>query len=212
MNRGRFIVLEGIDGAGTTTQTRRLQQWLEQSGIRVHPTREPSDGPIGTLLRGVLSGRIRQSEAAGGGPLSQHAIALLFAADRLDHISSEVEPALSQGFWVLSDRYVTSSVAYQGTLVGAEWTRTINGLAPSADVTFLLDLPAQVAMDRLHKGRAAEEIYEKQDLLQRVAAAYQTEAKAMGQSCVVVDATLSPDQVFQTIVAELRRRFPEIPA
>lgn len=211
MTQGRFIVLEGIDGAGTTTQTRRLQAWLEQHGQRVHTTREPSDGPIGTLLRQVLSGRIRQSAAAGGGGVCQEAIALLFAADRLDHISSEVNPALLQGFWVLSDRYVTSSIAYQGTMVGVPWTQDINRFAPEADLTFLLDLPASVAMERLHRGRVGEELYEKQEVLERVAAAYREEAGRHPESCVVVDATCTVDEVFALLKAELHRRFPEFP-
>lgn len=209
MTQGRFIVLEGIDGAGTTTQTRRLQAWLEQHGQRVHTTREPSDGPIGTLLRQVLTGRIRQSASAGGGSVSQEAIALLFAADRLDHISSEVQPALLQGFWVLSDRYVTSSIAYQGTMVGISWTEEINRFAPEADLTFLLDLPAAVAMERLHRGRVGEELYEKQEVLQRVAEAYREEAGRHPRKCVVIDATRSADGVFELLKAELELRFPE---
>src|SRR5262249_6124956 len=102
---GRFIVLEGIDGAGTTTQRERLAAWLRSLGRSVHPTAEPPSGPSRSLIRTVLN--------PASGPFDKHAMALLFAADRRDHLHREVEPQLAAGAIVLSDRYLLSSLAYQ---------------------------------------------------------------------------------------------------
>ncbi|MFM2418433.1 MAG: hypothetical protein RL385_3156, partial [Pseudomonadota bacterium] len=105
-----FIVLEGIDGAGTTTQTARLVSALTAQGRRTQATREPSDGPVGVLLRQMLRGRV--VSPSGKAPPSEE-LALLFAADRLDHVSAELRPLLADGVSVVSDRYDYSSVAYQ---------------------------------------------------------------------------------------------------
>src|SRR4051794_39705484 len=108
---GRFIVLEGIDGAGTTTQTARLVDRLRGDGkTAVKITREPSDGPIGSLVRQVLTGRI---VSPGGRAPGWTTMALLFAADRMDHVESEIEPFLLSDGVVVSDRYDASSLAYQ---------------------------------------------------------------------------------------------------
>ena len=93
-SRGLFVVLEGLDGAGTTTQCEALGQALRAAGKRVATTREPSDGPVGMLIRQALTGRLGLGR---GAPLTPDAMALLFAADRVDHVASEIEPALKKG-------------------------------------------------------------------------------------------------------------------
>src|SRR5271167_2017910 len=114
---GRFVVLEGIDGSGTTTQVARLADRLRAQGVAVRATREPSDGPLGTLVRHVLSGRV---VIPGGRAPGWATMALLFAADRLDHVESEIEPFLAEGGDVISDRYDASSLAYQSISSGSE--------------------------------------------------------------------------------------------
>src|SRR5215471_10435629 len=126
--RGRFVVLEGIDGSGTTTQVAKLAERLRGLGVLVRHTREPSDGPIGTMVRQVLTGRI---VIPGGRAPGWATMALLFAADRMDHVESEIEPFLAQGGIVVSDRYDASSLAYQSVSSGAdakeavEWIRSL---------------------------------------------------------------------------------------
>ena len=105
MPPGKLIVLEGIDGSGTTTQARLLCEWLAGRGVAVHLTREPSDGPVGRLIREILHG--------AHAPVAGDTMALLFAADRVDHLSREVLPALDRGTHVVTDRYYHSSLAYQ---------------------------------------------------------------------------------------------------
>src|SRR5262245_11899957 len=111
MRTAPFIVIEGIDGAGTTTQTARLADALRARNVRVHATREPSDGPVGMLLRQILTGRIVTPGEVSS--LRSAKLALLFAADRLDHLEAEILPRLSAGECVVSDRYDHSTVAYQ---------------------------------------------------------------------------------------------------
>jgi dTMP kinase len=168
--RGRFLVLEGLDGAGTTTQAARLGDWLEGRGRKVHLTAEPSRGPIGTQVRHVLSGRLR---GAGGGEFDPRALALLFAADRLDHWESEIRPRLDEGTDVVSDRYVLSSLAYQAIATGdPEWVAAINGRAPPPDLTLFLEVRPAVALRRRYAATAEREIFEVPAFQRRVHRAY----------------------------------------
>jgi dTMP kinase len=142
--RGRFVVLEGLDGAGTTTQAARLALVLRRAGHRVVLTREPSDGPVGVMLREALQGRPRP----GGEMLTDAALALLFAADRLDHLASKVEPGLASGAVVVSDRYVLSSFAYQGRVLDPTWVEALNAKAQAPDLTLFLEVRPRVAAAR----------------------------------------------------------------
>jgi dTMP kinase len=144
LTAGRFVVLEGIDGSGTTTQVARLADRLRVGRVPVRATREPSDGPVGTLVRQVLTGRVI---VPGGRAPGWATMALLFAADRMDHVESEIEPFLASGGVVLSDRYDASSLAYQSVSSGAEardaveWIRSLNRYVRRPDLTLVLDLP-----------------------------------------------------------------------
>src|SRR5438105_1638319 len=112
---GVFVVFEGIDGACTTTQAELYARYLRQKKRLVHVTREPSGGPVGSLLRLVLTRRIAMASGAHA-----ETMALLFAADRLDHVETEVLPLLREGYVVLSDRYDLSSILYQAVTAGVE--------------------------------------------------------------------------------------------
>src|SRR5262245_50796325 len=135
-----LIVLEGIDGAGTTTQAARVAETLRAAGRDVHLTREPSDGPVGKLLREMLAG----GHAPAGQRIDPTTMALLFAADRADHLQREVLPALARGAIVVSDRWYHSSLAYQGEGEERAWIRTLNARARRPDLTVILDVPAEV--------------------------------------------------------------------
>lgn len=165
---GRFIALEGIDGSGTTLQTRALAAWLTQRGHRVLETREPSSGAIGALIRERLSVRAAALEPA--------ALALLFAADRLDHIAREVDPARAAGTIVLTDRYLLSSLAYQSLDSDEAWIRQLNAHAPPPDLTLVLEVPVEVAFARVQRrmvaGGAAEERFDALELQRRIADNY----------------------------------------
>ncbi len=184
--RGRFLVLEGLDGAGTTTQAAILASRLAARGRRVHLTSEPSRGPVGRLLRRALRGTI-----AGGRPLDQRALALLFAADRVDHLVSEVEPRLASGVDVVSDRYALSSLAYQSAATGdLAWVEVLNREAPAPDLTVFLEVRPAVALGRRYAASAEREIFEVPAFQRRVAAAYRRalrRLRARGERVAVVD-------------------------
>ncbi len=142
--RGKFIVIEGIDGAGTTTQTTLLVDALKAGGAHARATREPSDGPVGAMIRQVLTGRLVLN--AGRAP-GWTTMALLFAADRMDHVDAEIEPYVAGGGIIVSDRYDASSLAYQSVMSGRggadaiEWIRALNRHAQRPDLTLVLSVP-----------------------------------------------------------------------
>jgi dTMP kinase len=163
-------VLEGLDGAGTTTQSERLATWLRERGRRVHLTAEPSRGPAGALVRQILSRRVG---GTGGGPVDPRALALLFAADRLDHWECEIRPRLEEGTDVVSDRYVVSSLAYQAVSTGdPSWVAAVNAKAPPADLTVFLRIAPRVALRRRYAASAEREIFEVPAFQRRVARSY----------------------------------------
>ena len=127
--RGRFVVIEGIDGAGSTTHAKQLARTLEGRGREVVLTCEPTTGPIGAMIRQVLQKRLFVADATGPRAFAWSTMALLFAADRLDHLDSTIVPGLRDGKVVISDRYDISSLAYQSVTApeGAEvvpWIRS----------------------------------------------------------------------------------------
>lgn len=199
MTRGQLIVLEGLDGAGTTTQARRLVAHLSARGQAAHGTREPSDGPIGRLVREMLAGQ----HALAGEPLSQGTFGLLFAADRLDHLQREVEPALARGVIVVSDRWYHSSLAYQGTGADRDWIATLNARALRPDVTVFLKVRPDIAAQRRVAAGRAQELFEDLAMQHEVDAGYKAtiaELQAQGERIVVVDGELGEDEVFHAVV------------
>ena len=169
--RGRFIVLEGLDGAGTTTQAERLASALRAEGHSVLTTREPSDGPIGTLIRQALTGRLVLP--GGAGPLASETLALLYAADRTDHLKARVLPALEAGQIVISDRYVLSSLAYQGASLSMAWVEAANGYAVPPDLTLFVHVSPAVAAKRRAARGGAKELFEEDALQRRIARQYE---------------------------------------
>jgi len=187
--RGRFIVLEGLDGAGTTTQARLLGDRLRAAGRRVHVTAEPSGGPIGSLVRQVLARRVVGGR--GEGELDAGALALLFAADRLDHVAAEIAPKLAGGVDVVSDRFTLSSLAYQGLTTGdLAWVEAVNGRAATPDVTLFLRARPAVTLKRRHAASMDPELYEVSEFQRAVARSYDRgieRLRAAGQRVIELD-------------------------
>jgi dTMP kinase len=198
--RGRFIVLEGLDGAGISTQARRLAGRLDRQTASYYCTREPTDGPIGSQIRLALTGRLR---------LDPVTIALMFAADRSDQIRTSLLPRLEAGVHVVSERHVLSSLAYQGAQLGdPAWVRAINRenmRALTPDLTVFLDVPPDTALRRIDAGRHARELYEQQDTLASTRAAFMAAIEAVradGARVEILDAT-RPIAALEDEVAEL---------
>lgn len=195
--RGIFVAVEGIDGSGTTTFTNLLAGALQSAGIPAQRTAEPSTGPVGRLLREFLRAQDTPDMAL---------YALLFAADRRHHWLSEIKPALDAGTWVISDRYVLSSLAYQGIGEDAAWVASLNARAPMPVLTFLLDLPVETAQARIHGRGAPRENLEHLDFQEKVADRYRSLAQSFSSSLVVLDATLPPAHLVRLAMAEISAR------
>jgi dTMP kinase len=164
--KGRFVVLEGIDGSGTTTQAALASATLRREGFVVLETGEPSQGPVGALIRQALRGRL--GLPAQTGPLTEETLALLFAADRLDHLEAEILPALRRGEVVICDRYLLSSLAYQGAACSMDWVEDINSAAAPPDLTIFLDVGLETAARRRAARGDSEELFETDERQRRV--------------------------------------------
>ncbi|RBY83473.1 dTMP kinase [Blastococcus sp. TF02A-30] len=207
---GVFIAFEGGEGAGKSTQVRRLQEWLTNEGLVARSTFEPGATPSGAAIRAIVLDRAH----TGISPRSE---ALLYAADRAQHVHDVLRPALDAGEVVITDRFIDSSLAYQGAgrTIPLDDVRMLSrwateGLRP--DLTILLDLPPEVGLARA-RGRAAADRIESEslDFHQRVRATFLGLAESDPDRYLVVDARLSPDEISAAIrvrVAELLSGLP----
>jgi dTMP kinase len=208
MAEGVFIAIEGIDGAGVTTQAELLQRKLEDdilpfikddveygNGPHTHLTKEPTDGPAGGQIRVALSERLE---------LDTETLALFFATDRRDHVEREIEPMLEDGYIVIADRYYLSSYAYQLDGVGGdlEWLRAINSKSISPDLTVLLDVEVDTSKRRRDQSRLTEELTEDRETLETVRENYLDIADTLqseGENIRIVDGDGDAErEVFQS--------------
>jgi dTMP kinase len=201
--RGRFVTLEGGEGAGKSTQARRLAERLEKHGIPVVMTREPGGSPGAEALRYVLLNGAAKS-------LGPDMEAMLFAAARADHVDQVIRPALKRGEWVLCDRFADSTRVYQGGegqispgLVATLEQVALDGVA--ADLTLLLDIDAETGLARASRRRGAgsADRFEGDglDVHERRRKAFLAIAAAEPRRVAVIDAALPPDQVADAIWA-----------
>lgn len=196
----RFITLEGGEGSGKSTQTRRLAAFLESRGLDVTITREPGGSPGAEEIRKLLV------EGAPGrwSPLAE---AMLHSAARADHVAQLIKPALERGHWVISDRFTDSTLAYQGYGHGLDEAAIValNGLSCAGvtpDLTLILDLPVEEGLNRARtRGQngenADEDRYERMDAAfhQRLRAGYLEIAGNDPERCVIIDASGGEDDV-----------------
>ena len=200
MSEGKFIVFEGIDGSGTTTQSRFAAEWLRSEGLDVVETFEPTDRAVGRLIRLALS---RQLPGREGEEVEAELFALLFAADRLDHMKGVIVPALERGRWVVSDRCYLSSFAYQSVGCELDWVRALNRHVRRADLTVLLDLGAQTAYQRFSVERKDHDVFETVEKMAAIRASYLRVADILereGEQIVRIDAS----QAIDVVAAEVR--------
>lgn len=202
LSRGRFIVFEGIDGAGKTTQIDLLTKRLQAEGRRVYRTAEPTESVSGGLLRDALSGVSMRSSCE---------MAALFVLDRIFHNTNPVngiEKMLADEVDVICDRYYYSSLAYQGSETDAAWVRDMNLNCPEIrrpDLCIFLDLTPEQSMARIGKGRVTTEIYENVDRLERVRSQFYSVFETLRDTdrICVVNAARSVEQIHEEIYALL---------
>lgn len=200
MQRGKFIVFEGIDGAGKSTQIAKLASYLQSKGRTVVTTAEPTDHDTGRMLRAALS---------GDPPRTGAQMAALFVLDRIGH-SAEIEALLAAGNDVICDRYYYSSLAYQGSICDYEWVRHMNCDCPDIlhpDLCIFLDLPPTVALSRITGRGAVTEIYEKEDTLTRVRATFLRVFETLPDRVEIVDASGTAEEVGNLVLTAAEQIF-----
>jgi dTMP kinase len=206
--RGRFITFEGGEGSGKSTQAALLAQHLTSLAIGVVITREPGGSPGAEVIRHVLlSGAAK--------PLGPEAEAILFAAARDDHLQNTIRPALEYGHWVICDRFFDSTRVYQGALGNVD-SRLIRGLERitigdlKPDLTFILDVPADVGLARAaeRRGQSDADRFEQETLAfhEKLREAYHAIAESEPERCVLIDAQASRERVAEHIWAVVNDR------
>jgi len=203
VKRGLFIVLEGPDGAGISTQTALLRSHMADRGLKVFATKEPTQGPIGSVIRQALTHRFVYPPDQTVG---DDVMALLYAADRLDHLRAEVIPRLESGIHVVCDRYRLSSYAYQGLTMGQEWVHALNSRSIAPDLTFYIDVPPEICQQRIAARGGYIELYERDDRLRPICANYLSlveDARAAGEKVITVDGKLGIGMVSNEILQKV---------
>lgn len=198
MEKGKFIVLEGIDGSGKSSQIGPLVKRLEGLGVPCRADREPTGGPVGSLIRQIFTGRVSADNRV---------IAALYAADRLDHLVNGVDglcAAIDKGITVVSDRYYFSSYAYHSVDVDMDWVIQANALSAQLlrpTLTVFLDVPVETALERIRKNRFVEEIFDQEDRLRKTRELYFQAFDRLKdvENVAVVDGSGTQEQVAQCI-------------
>ena len=197
-SRGRFLVFEGIDGSGKSTQIQRIHQRLVEKGMSVISTFEPTDGPIGCLIRQMLAGKVETD---------QRTIASLFAADRTDHLVKRekgVKAMKDQGLVVLCDRYYFSSYAYHALYMDMGWVIQANALNAGIlrpDTTLFIDVDPDLCFERIRANRDSFDMYEKIDILKQVRDNYFLAFERLKdqENVIIIDGNDTQDRVEEKI-------------
>lgn len=204
MNKGLFIVFEGIDGAGKSTQAKLLAEALEREGRQVYITAEPTPLPSGRALREVLGGKVKKTPCE---------IAIMFAEDRVAHNKDGeigIEKLLAEGVCIICDRYYYSSLAYQGSQCDYEWVRSLNTRCPEIrhpDLCVFLDLTPEESMKRIMSAnRDGTEIYETEEILAKVRNTFMKVIEDMSREdrIAVIDASRDIDTIASDILAAVK--------
>ncbi len=207
MSRGRFITLEGGEGAGKSTQAKLLADRLRAKDIAVATTREPGGSPGAEEIRKLLV----KGEPGRWDALTE---TLLMFAERADHVTHTIQPALAGGVWVICDRFTDSTYAYQGAgrglpaeTIGRIEEAVMGGFRP--DLTLVLDLPAETGLQRAHARKGAETRFEKFDLAfhEKLRKAFHHIAKTHADRCVVIPAQGSKSDVAALVWQTVVKRF-----
>jgi dTMP kinase len=190
---GKFLVIEGCDGSGKTSQIKRLVEWLKEENIDFYLTDEPSEKGLRTLIKSVVSSETKIDD----GPLN----ALLFTGDRRFHILTEVQPEMDKGKLVISDRYYHSTFAYQSSEgMDLDWLININKFSIKPDLTIIFDVPAEVSMERIMTDQRKQfDKYEKLEWLSKIRQSYLKLSEKLDEKIIIIDATRSKDEVFEDV-------------
>ena len=190
--KGIFIVFEGPDGSGQSTQADLLEKWFQSRNVKVYLTKEPTSSLIGGIIRSILKGEW---------DVSMRTLQLLFSADRAHHLKREIIPYLEKGINVVSDRYILSTLAFGSPQESLDWLKQINSNFPEPDLTFILDVPGKVCAERIAKSRFGFEIFETTDKLERTRENYLGLKFYHKNTHAIKGDHRSPDEIHKEIVA-----------
>lgn len=205
--KGLFIVFEGIDGSGTSTQASLLQDYFINKGSRSVLSPEPSSGPIGNLIREIMKGRIILTEDS---KKFDEQMAYLFAADRHDHLYNDIDgifKLIDRGFNAISTRYYFSSLAYNcNTLEEFKFVSGLNKKFPNPDLVIYVDIPVELSLNRM-SDRSYRDIYENREKLTTVSQNYRDIFFEYDGLLLQVDGSEPKDFIHQTIVQFIENSF-----
>jgi dTMP kinase len=208
MKKDLFIAFEGIDGSGKSTQVKLLKEKLENAGLKVYTTCEPTDSPIGKIIRDIFTHKMEADHRT---------IAGLFVADRLDHLLNKTNgilKKLDEGYTVITDRYYFSSYAYQSPHMDLDWVINANSLSANLrrpDLNIYIDISPELSIERINKGRNTIELYETLENLQNVRDKYFEAMKLLkaDEKVLVTDGNRLPDIISNEIWDKIAEQFSE---
>lgn len=198
---GKLIVIEGMDGAGTTTQSKLLADYLQELGHPTIKTAEPTKSVFGQEIRKWLASPIEKE------PYLLTMLALAFAADRMHHVHHTLAPALKENDYVIVDRYVLSSLVYQGLHLPSAFVKEINRFALIPDMTLVLDISAKAALGRLAYRKGTKDFYENGTLLEKIRGRYAHFAEQDKEQYTLIDASGTIESVHQHIINVMQQKF-----
>jgi len=188
--KGKFIVFEGIDGAGLTTQAELLEKHLKNKKYEVVLTKEPTNNLIGGIIRAALKKEWITSNRT---------LQLLFSADRAHHLEKEIIPALENGKIVVSDRYFISTIAYGMVELEKDWLKALNSKFLLPDIIFIIDVPVEVSIERIKASRFGFELFEERKKLEKIRNNFLELSKEY-KNCFVINGNRSIEEVHKEIV------------
>ncbi len=192
MKKGKFIVFEGLDGSGQSTQIALLEKYLKAKKKKVHTTTEPTNNIVGGLIRGILTHQWK---------LSNTGLQLLYAADRAHHLESEIFPAIEAGNTVISSRYYFSTFAFGSLNNDLAWLQKINEKFPNPDITFFIRVSPKECMRRINGSRFRTELFEKEKKLEKIIKTYDKISKDKKfKNFYVINGEQTVEEVSQDIV------------
>jgi len=192
-----FIVFEGPDGSGISTQSSLLAKWFKSEGKKVLLTKEPTNSMIGGLIRSILRKEWK---------VDMNTFGLLFSADRAHHLNVEIEPALKDNYNVVCDRYILSTLAFNADKGNLEWLKQLNSQFRKPDFVFVMNVPGKVCVERIKKSRFGMEFFEEPDKLDKVVANYKKLKDYFPNTYVIKCLDKSPGEISQEIIRIIEKK------
>lgn len=191
-----FIVFEGPDGSGLSTQANMLTKWFESKGKKVLLTKEPTNSLVGGVIRTILKKEWK---------VNMETFGLLFAADRSHHLDTEINPALEKGYNVICDRYILSNLAFNSERENIEWLKSLNSPFRKPDFTFVMDIKGDICLQRIKKSRFGMELFEDSERLDKVMENYRKLRDYFPNTFFIKADSRSPEEIHREIVEILEK-------